>query len=126
MVQTVKIRKGEKVFRVSFMYNTDLIDIMREHQGWWYRKEKSWQFPHWKFDEVYDHLTDAHYNVTMGKLEIKKKESKGPKQISIDYWKEPDVVSVAGHCKECGQWHFLNKEKLCTRCSLRMRRNKNG
>ena len=77
MVQKVKIRKGEKVIRVHFIYNTDLVDIMREHRGWWFRKEKCWQFPLWKLEPLYDELTSKHYNVEITKLiEQPKKEQK--------------------------------------------------
>jgi len=63
MVQTVKIRKGEKSFKVHFMYNTDLVDIMNDNNGWWYRKERCWVFPNNKFDSLYDELTKKMYKV---------------------------------------------------------------
>jgi len=69
MVQTVKIRKGEKSFKVHFMYNTDLVDIMNDHDGWWNRKERCWQFPNHKFDRLYDELTDKMYRVRIIKEE---------------------------------------------------------
>ena len=71
MVQRVRIRKGEKKFLVHFMYNTDLVDIMNEHRGWWFKKEKAWQFPSWKFQEVYDDLKKNLYAVDILKLEEK-------------------------------------------------------
>jgi len=120
MVQSVKIRKGEKIIRVHFMYNTDLIDIMREHDGWWFKKEKAWQFPIGKLTEVYEHLTNERYNVTIIKLEEKPKESRKPfkltKQIPLDMFKNPDVVSIGGICKECKQYHFIGKDGLCVEC----------
>jgi len=69
MVQTVKIRKGEKKFLVHFMWNDDLVDIMREHNGWWNKKERAWQFPNYKFDELYDELTKKMYKVRIMRLE---------------------------------------------------------
>lgn len=63
MVQKVNIQKGDKVIKVHFMYNDDLVDIMREHNGWWFRKEKCWQFPVGKLSELYDDLTSKLYKV---------------------------------------------------------------
>jgi len=120
MVQTVKIRKGEKIIRVHFMYNTDLIDIMREHGGWWFKKEKAWQFPIGKLTEVYERLTNEKYNVQIIKLEekpkIPKTSFKMKKQEPFDMFKNPDVVSVGGTCKKCKQHHFIGKDGLCVEC----------
>ena len=115
MVQKVIIRKGDNKFRVHFMYNTDLVDIMQEHQGWWFRKEKCWQFPLWKFEAVYDHLSKEKYKIEIKKIEEKEKP-KTQTKLEIDYWAEPDVVAVPGNCKQCGEWHFLNREGLCHIC----------
>jgi len=115
MVQKVKIRKGEKIIRVHFMYNPDLIDIMREHKGWWFRKEKAWQFPLWKLEQLYDDLKKNHYNVEITKL-IEKPKKKDKNQTKIDYWADKDVISVYGKCKKCGQGGFVGKNGLCVRC----------
>ena len=124
MVQTVKIRKGEKIIRVHFMYNPDLVSIMREHNGWWFRKEKAWQFPVGKLSELRDHLVNEKYNVQIIKLEEKPKESakethEMPKQVPLDMFKNPDVISVPGHCKSCGQYHYLNREGFCLECRVK-------
>jgi len=120
MVQTVKIRKEGNRIKINFMYNNDLIDIMREHGGWWFKKEKAWQFPIGKLTEVYDHLTNEKYNVQITKLEEKSKEAKKvfkpTKQEPLDMFKNPDVVSIGGHCKECGQYHFIGRDGLCVEC----------
>lgn len=116
MVQSVNIRKGERIIRVNFMHNTDLISIMQSHKGWWFRKEKAWQFPLWKFESIYDELTDKRYNVIISKLEEKKKSTQYEQKV-IDYWKLPDVVGVPGNCKKCKQYHILNKDGLCKECS---------
>jgi hypothetical protein len=71
MVQTVKIRKGEKVIKVYFMYNDDLVDIMREHNGWWFHNEKCWQFPVNRLSEIYDDLTSKMYRVSITPLKEK-------------------------------------------------------
>ena len=117
MVQTVNIRRGEKRIMVHFSYNNDLIDIMREHKGWWFRKEKGWQFPLWKLEQITDDLKSKKYNINITKLEEKKPTEQ--KQMVIDYWKLPDVVSVPGICKSCKQYHLLGKSGLCSECSLK-------
>lgn len=121
MTQKVVFRKGENKFQVHFMYNIDIIDIMKTHHGWWYRKEKCWQFPLSKFDDVYDDIKANLYSTKIVALEKKHDRIiKEPKtQTSLDYWKDPDTVSVAGHCKECGLWHFLNKSGICLQCSMK-------
>jgi len=75
MVQTVKIRKEGNRIKVNFMYNNDLIDIMREHNGYYFKKEKAWIFPVYKQSELYNVLTDKHYNVKFIK-------TKGQKSLS--------------------------------------------
>jgi len=117
MVQKVKIRKGEKKIRVHFMYNTDLVEIMQSHRGWWFRKEKCWQFPLWKLEPLYDELTTKHYNVEITKLiEQPKKEDKKQSKLKIDYWKDKDTVSVYGRCKKCGEIGFVDKKGICVKC----------
>jgi len=117
MVQKVRIEKGEKNIRVHFMYNTDLVEIMQENRGWWFRKEKCWQFPLWKLEPLYDELTSKLYKVEITKLiEKPKKEDKNQTKLQIDYWKDKEVISVYGICKKCGQGNFVNKEGLCVRC----------
>jgi len=119
MVQQVVFRKGEKSVTVHFMYNTDIIDVMRDHNGWWNRKDKCWQFPIGKFQEVYDDIKQHHYSTEIRKLEGKEQPVRKPRpQKTIDIWSNPDTVSVAGHCKECGLWHFLNKEGICLMCTM--------
>jgi len=117
MPQKVKIRKGEKIIRIHFMWNPDLVEIMRDHKGWWYRKEKCWQFPLWKLEPIYDELTSKHYSVEITKLiEKPKKKDKNQTKLKIDYWKDKDVIQVYGKCKKCGQGGFIDKNGLCTRC----------
>lgn len=119
MVQQVIFRKGEKIVLVHFTYNTDIIDIMRQHRGWWNRKEKAWQFPVSKFQELYDNIKQNHYATEIRKLEDKEYKPRKPKpQKTLDVWSDPDTVSVAGHCKECGLWHFLNKSGVCLMCTM--------
>jgi len=69
MVQQVHIRKFKKVIKVHFMYNTDLVDIMRDNGGWWFKKEKCWQFPVGRFSEIYNELKNNRYNVKVTLIE---------------------------------------------------------
>ncbi|GAH45483.1 unnamed protein product [marine sediment metagenome] len=116
MVQKVKIRKGERNIKVHFIYNTDLIDIMRSHRGWWFKGEKCWQLPLWKLEPLYDELTDKHYKVEIVKLIEEPKKPKPKQQYDIDYWADKDVMSVWGECKKCGRGGFVGKNELCARC----------
>ena len=61
MVQAVTLRKEEKKFLVTFKYNPDLVDIMKDFEGWFIPKEKAWQFPLNKFDAVQDALSKEGY-----------------------------------------------------------------
>jgi len=68
MVQTVIIRKEEKQIKVSFSFNTDLVETMREikedfGRGFYYKKEKSWIFPKEMLSPVRDILVKKMYNV---------------------------------------------------------------
>ena len=97
------------------MWNPDLVEIMRDHKGWWYRKEKCWQFPLWKLEPLYEELTKKQYSVEITKLLEKSKKEK-TKQVKIDYWKDKDVIGVYGTCKKCGGGGFIGKDGLCTKC----------
>ena len=63
MAQTVNIRRIGNKIKVNFMYNNDLIDVMRRHQGFYFQKEKAWIFSAHKQSELYNTLTNKHYNV---------------------------------------------------------------
>jgi hypothetical protein len=115
MVQTVKIRKEGDKIKVNFMYNDDLVEIMRQHSGYFFRKEKAWIFPLSKHEALYNQLTDAHYDV---QVTVTKGQTQLPieKVEPVDNWKDKSTVFVAGHCKKCGTWGFCSKEGLCGRC----------
>jgi len=116
MVQTVKIRKEGNKIKLNFMYNTDLIDIMREHKGYFFRKEKAWVFPAYKQSELYDELTSKHYRVEIVTPENQTTLNFKLNEKPRNPWNDENVVSVAGHCKKCNQWGFLNREGLCSKC----------
>jgi len=61
--QTVNIRLEGNKIKVKFIYNTDLIDIMRDHNGYFLRKERAWIFPKSKFGELRDELKKKMYIV---------------------------------------------------------------
>lgn len=117
MVQTVKIRKADSKIKINFTYNDELVDIMRGHHGYFFKKEKAWIFPANKQSELYNVLTDKHYNVEF----VKPKEQKTVmlrKKAILNPWDDKDAVSVAGHCTKCGMYGFCNREGLCIRCRL--------
>lgn len=67
MAEKVRIIKFNKQIKVKFHYNEDLVEIMRDFDGYWNRKEKAWFFPAYKKSELRDELTKRMYEViTMG------------------------------------------------------------
>jgi len=70
MVQKVRIRKGKKTIRVHFMWNDDLVDMMRDHNGWWKKSGRYWQFPIWKFDAIYGELKKNLYSVEISQMKV--------------------------------------------------------
>jgi hypothetical protein len=109
----VKIKKGKKSFKVYFTYNPDLVDIMKDHDGWYFKKQKAWTFPNKRFRKVYDDLKEEGYKVNIS-TEVPK-----PKNINVDKKKElknKDVIAVFGTCKKCKQKNFVGEDDLCSRC----------
>ena len=115
MVQTVNIRKEGNKIKLNFMYNTDLLDIMRSHRGYFFAKEKAWVFPLSKYEEIRDELTRKMYNVHVVKTEGQTQLPKEPIKES-NVWKEDSVFLVAGRCKKCGNYGFCYKDGICGRC----------
>lgn len=120
MVQTVKIRKEGNKIKLNFMYNTDLIDIMREHKGYFFYKEKAWVFPAYKQSELYDELTSKQYRVEIvtpeNQTSFALEPTEKPKTESYDVWEEEGVIGILENCKKCKQLAFCNREGLCVRC----------
>lgn len=119
MQQTVNIRKEGNRIKLNFMYNTDLVDLMHMHNGYFFRKEKAWVFPLSKLEELRDELVKRMYNVHIVKEQGQAtlpKEQEAPRQAVTDVWKEDSVFLVAGHCKKCGNYGFCSKDGLCGRC----------
>ena len=114
MDQTVRIRKDNNRIKINFMYNDDLINIMREHHGYFYRKEKAWVFPTSKLTELYNILTNKHYNVQIVK---EAQQTSIPIQTSKNPWDDKEVLFVVGICKSCGAYGSCKKNGLCLRCS---------
>lgn len=63
MVEKVHIIKKEKSIKIKFRYNTDLIDIMNDHKGWYFKHDKSWVFPISKLQTIRDELVHLMYEV---------------------------------------------------------------
>ena len=71
MQSPVKIRKDDKKIRIYFSYNSDLVEIMQEFKGWYNPKERYWQFPIYKFQEIYDRLKESLYKVDLQNVKFK-------------------------------------------------------
>jgi hypothetical protein len=116
MTQTINFRKDGNKLKLHFTYNEDIIDVMRAHKGYWYRKDKSWVFPESKRTDLYDELTGKGYNVeyltpmTQSHLVVEKK-----KEIDVNP-KDEDFFMRAGYCIKCKTYGFCFKDGLCGRC----------
>lgn len=67
-MEKVKIVNDGKRIRLFFHYNEALIEIMREHRGWWIKKDKCWQFPAFKYKELYAELKSKMYEVRVERV----------------------------------------------------------
>ena len=120
MTQTINFRKDGNKLKLHFTYNEDIIDVMRAHKGYWYKKDKSWVFPETKRTELYNELTSKGYNInyltpmsqTTLETPVKKKVEKVEE---IDPWKD-GAFMMAGYCIKCGTWGFCYKSGICGRC----------
>ena len=68
MQGTIRIVQHPKLIKVYFTYNSDLVEIMQIHKGWWHGKEKSWSFPLFKLKEIRDELEQKMYQVSVTKV----------------------------------------------------------
>jgi len=113
MQSPIVIRKEGKQIKVNFSYNSDLVEIMRSHNGYFFRKEKAWCFPMFKLDIIRDELIKKMYQVKVTTSNVKQE----PKVIKKSYpFEDPTVVSVYGKCEKCGKGEFIGKDGLCVRC----------
>ena len=115
MQSAVIIRKEEKQIKINFSYNLDLVEIMRKHKGYFFRKEKAWCFPIHKLDEIRDELTHKMYNVQTKAVSTPPKPVYVQKKINV--FDNPDVISVAGICKKCKQYTQVYENGVCGRCT---------
>jgi len=67
MTEKVYIIKKERSIKIKFRYNTDLIDIMNDYKGWYFKHDKSWVFPLSKFEKIKDELKHLMYDVRVTK-----------------------------------------------------------
>ena len=63
MTERVYIEKQKNRIKLTFHYNTDLIDIMREFNGWYKGNEKAWYFPLHKLHPLHDALKQKMYTI---------------------------------------------------------------
>jgi len=118
MTQTINFRKDGNKLKLHFTYNEDIIDVMRAHKGYWFRKDKSWVFPETKRTELYNELTDKGYNINyltpMSETPLQKPVKKVVEE-AIDPWKDGAFMR-ARTCIKCGVWGFCYKDGVCGRC----------
>jgi hypothetical protein len=113
MKQTVNIRKETKQIKINFMYNVDLYDLMKKHNGWFLKKEKCWVFPLDKLDEIKKDIKGKHHT-------IKETISDGTETTKTENpFDTPDIVLVYGHCKICGNYCCMGKKGICLICLLK-------
>jgi len=112
----IKIQKEGRHINVSFSYNSDLVDIMKENNGWYIYKKMCWMFPASRKSEIIDILKENKYRVTiLPEIEPKRKKVKKVSPMKrLD--EDPTVVSVWHVCKECGEQSFIGRDELCSKC----------
>lgn len=121
MQPPVQIKKTERSLRVSFSYNSDLVDIMREEDGLWHRKDKNWIFPLSKLSQIREALVSKKYRVKIiseTNEEKSKRFNQRRKKSREELFKDKDIISVWGVCSSCKQECFIGKDGICTRCSF--------
>ena len=104
MQQTVTIYrdKTNKKIKVKFIYNVDLLDVMREHKGWWNKKEKAWIFSLHKLPALQDNLSSKMYRIRI---------------ITEKPTIPNEEVCVEGMCKKCYSLVLVNRKRLCKKCN---------
>ena len=89
------------------MYNNELYDVMKKHKGYWFKKEKCWIFPEKKLDDIKSDIEKLNHKVSILGSKIEQNKN---------VFDDPDVVSVFGTCKKCGEGGFVSKEGICSKC----------
>jgi len=121
MQAPVQIKKTERSLRVSFSYNSDLVDIMHEEKGLWHRKDKTWIFPLGMLSQIREALISKKYKVRIIS-ETSKEETRRfnqcRKKSREELFKDEDVVSVWGVCSSCKQECFIGRSGLCSKCNF--------
>ncbi len=103
--------EGKKSIEVHFDFDPSIVEIMRAYQGRYQPYPvKHWTFPEIRQGEIIHALKSKGFHP---RIELhQKKESSNWK-----YPDGPDVVSVLSKCRKCGQMAFVNKDRICGRCS---------
>lgn len=63
MAEKVYFTKQDTNFIVKFHYNDDLVDIMRDFNGWYTPRNQTWKFPITKYEPLKSHLKKKYYEV---------------------------------------------------------------
>lgn len=115
MQPPIKIQTEGRHINVYFSYNTDIIEIMREHHGRWKRNDKCWTFPLTLKSKLIDTLQQKKYRVQI----VSSKEAQKKQVVdSTHYFDDKDVILVWGLCKKCNQKKLIGQDCMCVKCSV--------
>lgn len=117
----VQIKKTQRSLRVSFSYNSDLVDIMREEDGLWHRKDKNWIFPLTKLSQIREALVSKKYKIKIiseTDKEKSKRFNQPRKKSREELFKDKDIISVWGVCSSCKQECFIGRDGICVKCTF--------
>ena len=70
MAEKVYIQKQGDKIKLTFHYNTDLVEIMNNFGGWYIKSERAWQFPSSILSIIRDTLKKKMYNVQFIKSKV--------------------------------------------------------
>ena len=113
MKQIINIRKDNKKIKIYFMYDNELYNVMKQHNGFWLKREKFWIFPEDKLESIKKDIESKGHEVYVLSKEKETYQLENP-------FSNPLVVAVFGNCKVCGKYSGnINKTGVCLQCRLK-------
>lgn len=119
MQPPIRLTKTSQNLKVTFTYNNDIVNIMREQSGIWHKKKKAWFFPLDQYSDIREALISEGYTVTTFTEEDRKTPAKEYHYLQQLFDEDDDLVSLWGTCKKCKHKKFINRGFLCTECSCK-------
>jgi len=117
MQSPIKLTKTPRNLKVTFRYNKDIVDIMREESGIWHSKQKAWFFPLGCYSDIREALVKKGYNVVTFNETDRPQPANEYKYLQKLFDEDDDLVSLWGTCKKCKHKKFINRGFLSTECS---------